>query len=227
VAEVRLAVPHVFIPFLLVPLAALSSGVPFGRFLIRVLPPRFSGARRTVAFWIVGALAILVIIWDLRFVMAALTLGSSDLLPAIIALALFCVPPAAWLLGATGPLVLRHRHPRAFLDRPYVLFLRRFSTFSDRSILGLVLRQAPAGKPIVFLTSARSQPGDWNPFLVGFAGMKLWHPFRSVPIMLRANDADWQQVAEELIARASTILIDTSEGSGSITTEVELIGQRL
>ena len=90
-----------------------------------------------------------------------------------------------WVFGASGPLLLRHRKPRRLLDRPFVLFLRRFSTFADRAVIAMVLRQAPSGMPVVFLTPTRSQPGDWDPFVVGFAGMKLWHPFRSVPIVLR------------------------------------------
>jgi hypothetical protein len=38
-----------------------------------------------------------------------------------------------WATGAVGPLLVRHRRPRAFLESPFVLFLRRFSTFSDRT----------------------------------------------------------------------------------------------
>ncbi len=136
--------------------------------------------------------------------------------------ALFAI---VWATGAVGPLVLRHRRRRAFLDRPFVLFLRRFSTFSDRTVIALILRQAKAGVPIVFLTPTRSRPKDWDPFIVGFAGLKLMHPLSSVPMVLRARDDDWQRVADELIRRAQTILVDTSEGSGAIQTEAEMIAK--
>jgi hypothetical protein len=63
----------------------------------------------------------------------------------------------------------------------------------------MVLKQAASGVPVVFLTPTLSRPGDWEPFLVGFAGLKLLHPWQSMPIILRAPDDDWQQVADELI----------------------------
>ena len=128
-----------------------------------------------------------------------------------------------WATGAVGPLLVRHRRPRAFLESPFVLFLRRFSTFSDRTIVALVLRQAKAGVPVVFLTPTHSRPKDWDPFVVGFAGLKLQHPLRSVPMILRARDDDWQRAAEELISRAQTIVVDMSEGSVALQTETEMI----
>jgi len=128
-----------------------------------------------------------------------------------------------WAIGAVGPLILRHPKPRAFLYRPFVLFLRRFSTFADRTVVALILRQSRAGVPVVFLTPTHSRPRDWDPFLVGFAGLRLLHPLRSVPMVLRARDDDWQPVADELIDRAQTILVDISEGSAALGTEAEMI----
>ena len=128
-----------------------------------------------------------------------------------------------WMCGSLGPLLLRHRKPQRLLERPFVLFLRRFSTFSDRAVIALVLRQAPSGMPVVFLTPTRSRPGDWDPFVVGFAGLKLWHPFQSTPIVLRARDERWRQIAEELISRARLILLDMSEVSNALQAEVEMI----
>lgn len=209
---------------------ALLFGVAFGRFLLRTLPPRLSGARRPAAFLVVGALAVVTLALPV-FLSVVVLLPSTDLPPAarpkliVLTWLRFGVLSVVWLSGAVGPLLLRHVTPRAFLDRPFVLFLRRFSAFSDRAVISLVLKQAPPWTPIVFLTPTRSQPSDWSPLLVGFAGMKVRYPLASAPIVLCANDTDWQRTAEELIARAETILIDTSEGSGSMTTEVELIGR--
>jgi len=128
-----------------------------------------------------------------------------------------------WATGAVGPLILRHPRPRAFLERPFVLFLRRFSTFADRTVVALILRQAKAGVPVVFLTPTLSRPRDWDPFLVGFAGLKLLHPLRSVPMVLRAQDDAWQRAANELIDRAQIILVDISEGSAALGTEADMI----
>jgi len=128
-----------------------------------------------------------------------------------------------WAIGAFGPLIRHHRKPRSFLERPFVLFLRRFSTFSDRSVIAMVLKQAKRGVPVVFLTPTSSQPGDWDPFLVGFAGFKMLRPLSSVPIVLRARDDDWQNAANELILRARTILFDTTDTSDAIRVEMEMI----
>jgi hypothetical protein len=125
-----------------------------------------------------------------------------------------------WATGALGPLILRYPRPRAFLERPFVLFLRRFSTFADRTVVALILRQATDGVPVLFLTPTRSRPKDWDPFLVGFAGLKLLHPLHSVPMVLRARDDDWQRAANELIDRAQTTLVDISEGSAALGTEL-------
>jgi hypothetical protein len=116
------------------------------------------------------------------------------------------LPAMLWTTGAIGPLIVHHRKPRAFLKRPFVLFLRRFSTFSDRAVVALVLKQTASSVPVVFLTPTLSRPGDWDPFLVGFAGAKLSHPWQSAPIVLRARDEDWRRAADELIRRAQTIL---------------------
>jgi hypothetical protein len=124
---------------------------------------------------------------------------------------------------ALCPLILRYRKPQAFLDRPFVLFLRRFSTFSDRAVIALILKQATTGVPIVFLTPTLSRPGDWDPFVVSFAGLKLRHPLQSIPIILRASDDYWQAAAEELIRRARRILLDISQPSDALQTEAEMI----
>ena len=75
----------------------------------------------------------------------------------------------------------------------------------------------------MFLTPTHSRPKDWDPFLVGFAGLRLPHPLRSVPMVLRARDDDWQRAADELIDSAQTILVDISEESGALETEAEMI----
>lgn len=199
-------------------------GVPFGRFLVRALPPDVSGARRPAVFWIAGVLAL--VAPSFISLTLAVLIGGAQTPPSDAASTPAGTPGVftlAWLAGATGPLVLRHLSPRRFLDQPFVLFLRRFSTFSDRAVTSVVVRLARPGRPIVFLTPTHSQPNDWSPVLVGFEGMKALHPFRSVPIVLRAKDEDWQRAAEELIARADLILLDISEVGGSMGIEADLI----
>jgi hypothetical protein len=215
-------------------------GVAFGRFLLRAMPPRLVGETSRPQFvliavsicaGLVGSFISLCSFWMPPFAVVMTRLSPSQfssiaernaaVIQAVFAESVFFA--VLWGTGAVGPLILRHGRPRAFLDRPFVLFLRRFSTFSDRTLVALILRQAKPGVPVVFLTPTQSRPRDWDPFLVGFAGLKVLHPLRSVPMVLRAQDDDWQRAADELISRAQTILVDTSTASASLRVEAEMI----
>jgi hypothetical protein len=226
------------IPVFIVGFFAFVLGIAFGRFLLRVMPPPLFGwaKRGQIAVISVSFAVALIGFFILATLMSARVAiddakqttdhpGAMTTSEAAVGLALagswLCT--ILWTTGAVGPLLVRHRRPRAFLESPFVLFLRRFSTFSDRTIVALVLRQAKAGVPVVFLTPTHSRPKDWDPFVVGFAGLKLQHPLRSVPMVLRARDDDWQRAAEELISRAQTIVVDISEGSAALQTETEMI----
>jgi hypothetical protein len=143
----------------------------------------------------------------------------------MIATAFFAAFFLIWCAASAFTLLRRHLKPLAFLDRPFVLFLRRFSKFSDRAVLNLVLRQTPPGKPIAFLVPTHSRAEDWNPLLVGFAGMKLLHPFKSVPVIVKSGEAEWTQAVKLLISRAQFIILDISETSGAIEAEYEIISE--
>jgi hypothetical protein len=68
-----------------------------------------------------------------------------------------------WWFGFAIPLFQRHWKPHKPLKRPFVLFLRRFSTYADRSVSNALLKVSPAGKPVAFLTATQSRAKDWNP----------------------------------------------------------------
>lgn len=210
----------------------LLLGLALGRFVLRAMPPRFLEGPRAGWFGTIRAIVLCVFLGGL------FVLGVSEFLVAsridaatskpldetgLASIGVSAVLAMLCTCCAIGPLILRHWKPQAFVDRPFVLFLRRFSTFSDRTVIALVLKQAPSGVPVVFLTPRLSRPGDWDPFVVGFAGLKVLHPWKSVPIVLRASDNDWRRAADELIRRAQTILLDTSETSSALRTEVAMI----
>ena len=208
----------------------LVLGVALGRFLLRVLPPRLSEQGRRGRFGTFGAVALcavfvaLFVFWTSVLVITQFDSPKTTLSDPALASVGFSILLAVFYMScAIYPVIHRHWKPRAFLEQPFVLFLRRFSTFSDRAVISLVLREAAAGVPVVFLTPELSRPGDWDPFVVGFAGLKLLHPWRSIPIVLRASDRDWQEAADELIRRSKTILLDTSETSSAMRTEAEMI----
>ena len=202
-------------------------GVAFGRFLVRAMPPqpldRTKGRHPIVIVLLVCALLTGSMVWLVDTELAVNSWAESEHGKEDAAKVVALLFVILWIIGAVGPLILRHVRPRAFLHRPFVLFLRRFSTFSDRTLVSLILKEAKDGVPVVFLTPARSRPKDWNPFLVGFAGLKLRHPLRSVPIVLRARDDSWQRVADELIIRAQMILIDASGGGAALQAEAEMV----
>jgi hypothetical protein len=69
-----------------------------------------------------------------------------------------------------------------------------------------------------------SQAGDWNPLLIGFAGINL-NPFFNIPVFVKLQDNEWKQVIELLINRAQIIVFDISEKSDAIEAEFEMIEQ--
>jgi hypothetical protein len=215
-------------------LFGLWSGVACGRFLLRALPPVVSEQRSAGQLWVIAlctAMMIAIYLISALFVVSLLLVAPSlkasnpDQVADLFAEQIFGAIPVAmlWTTGAVGLLIRRHRKPRAFLGRPFVLFLRRFSSFSDRTIVSLILRQASSRVPVVFFTPRRSRPRDWDPFLVGFSGLKLLHPWRSAPIVICVPDADWTGAAHELVCQARTILLDVSETTDSLRTESEMI----
>jgi len=205
----------------LVPLSLLL-GIAFARFLLRAVPLRADGERRPVVigmFGIFGIAAVAGLAWSLIGSLAPLAT------PAVVdaeALRRLQAATIAWILGAIGPFLVRHAIPRHFFTRPFILFLRRFYTFSDRVLVGAVLKAAPSGKPVAFLTAPVSTAKDWNPFTVGLAGFKLWRPIRSAPVDLH-SDEPWHDNAQTLIENAALIVLDATDGSDSIASEVAMI----
>lgn len=202
-------------------------GVAFGRFLLRAAPPLLSGRVR-FGVLLISLLPILGFTLLLGLILFYI-ITSGESFPVnrslLISTAHIATLFLIWCAACAFSLLRRHLKSVSFLDRPFVLFLRRFSKFSDRAVLNLVLRQTPPGKPIVFLVPARSRAEDWNPFLVGFAGMKFLHPFRSIPIILKSDDSEWIKAVKLLIDRAQIIILDISETSGAIEAEYELISE--
>ena len=209
---------------LLVPI--VYCGAAFGRFALRVAPPRLTGRVRLGAFVLTILPLLVFALYEIIFLVYVF--NSSKPLhnqPLSIDAAAFGVLSLLWFAVFSFLVIKRHLRPLSFLDRPYVLFLRRFSRFSDRTVINLVLRQTPARKPVVFLVPPRSRAGDWNPFLVGFAGMKLLHPLRSVPLVVTSRNTEWEESIQKLIQRAQFVIVDISERSSAIETELEMINQ--
>jgi hypothetical protein len=213
--------------YLFILFVGIHCGVALGRFVFKAAPLYPSGRIR----YAILTISLVLPAWYVfdSFVFFVRLFTSDNSLNANIVILLGpAIGRTLWLFWITGfalVLIKYHLRPLAFQDRPFILFLRRFSTFSDRMVVSMVIRQAPAGYPVVFLAPVKSRPGDWNPFLIGFAGMRFFRPLHSGPIILRAMNADWENVARQLIVSAQKVIIDVSEEGGSIETELELINQ--
>lgn len=206
-------------------------GLTVARFALRLIPIRFGTSVQMRAF-VFGLFAVLLLT---LFAWVAVFSPVEDDRPNARFDAWFqsAAPEEVRIAGAIAvlvfaicavfPFLLCHVGSGSFLQRPFVLYLRRFSTFSDRSVMNEVLRACPHGKPIVFLIPTRSAIRDWNPFQIGFAGLRMRNPIKSLPIPVRADDASWQKAARELILAAETIVLDASEGSAAIDIEMRLI----
>ena len=207
-------------------------GLTVARFSLRVVPVRF-GTRVQTRALVLGVLALLLLT---VFSWVAVFSPSEDVssnashgfwfqssAPEEVRIA-GAIAVMVFAACAVIPFLWRHARPTAFLDYPFVLYLRRFSTCADRSVMNEVLRANASGKPIVFLTPTRGAIRDWNPFQIGFAGLRLRKPVGSLPIPVRTDDVSWQSAARELIQAAQTIVLDASEGSASILAEAQLIG---
>jgi hypothetical protein len=202
-------------------------GAAFGRFALRVAPPLLTGRVRYGVLLVMLLPLSLIALYPLVFVLYFFSSNEPLQTNQTIAIefAVISVLCVVWFAAFSFLLIKRQLKPLAFLERPYVLFLRRFSKFSDRTVINLVLRQTPASKPVVFLVAPRSRVGDWNPFLVGFAGMKLFHPFRSVPLCVQSKNSEWEEAIQTLIKRAQFVIVDVSEKSAAIETELEMIDE--
>jgi hypothetical protein len=223
--KIQKGLSYLLVLFLVAEFVLLPLGVATGRFLVRVVPPSIamSPQRDRVVAATLCALLIFGLYWTLLLALLnGFRLHTER--PDLAQISGFAMA-AVWMTGVCGLLLHRFRRPRGFLERPFILVLRRFSTFSDRGLVALILRRARRGVPVVFLTPTRSRPGDWDVNLVGFAGLKFFRPWRSAPILIRAADDGWEIAANELIRRARVILLDVSETSGALTVEQGMISK--
>lgn len=137
------------------------------------------------------------------------------------------IPSALAYFGAVWLVATWHRRSRWIHGRPFVLYLRRFSTFSDRVVLGECFRACPPGVPLVLLVPRIAGVMDWNPFALSFAG--LWRarrkPFSSLPLFIHSEDSDWEQLVQQLVGQADKIVLDVSDKSDAIKLETEMIAK--
>jgi hypothetical protein len=82
------------------------------------------------------------------------------------------------LVGIVGLFGWAHYRAKRALNRPFALFLHRFSTFADRSLIVDVIKSVPRDVPVVLIASRDDHAGNWDPFIWAFAGLQLTRPLR-------------------------------------------------
>jgi len=133
------------------------------------------------------------------------------------------VPWTVLVMGTIAwTLVWQTRTTRA-LDVPYILFLRRFSSFGDRSLLTALLRSRPSGYRTAFLAPPTEAAANFSPVVVAFSGTRLRRPLASCPIPLAARNVEWEDTIEDLAAAAACVVIDPSDRSPAIEREIEIV----
>lgn len=186
------------------------------RFLQRIFPLHASGQIR---YLVIAVGATIGIVWTSKIIISFIdNLDSIDSILPNSFLILFLLPSLSVLF-----LAFRHLLDRNRLRKPFVLFLRKFGTNADYTLISSLLRATPIGMPVVSLVGENDKLKTWDPLLLGFSGLNLLHPFDSSPIFIKARNEEWQKYIEPLITNSSLIVIDTSESTPSLKEEVRMI----
>jgi len=125
-------------------------------------------------------------------------------------------------LGASFIFWWAHLRVARNIERPFVIFLRRFSGFADRSLIVDALRSMPKGVPLAFIASRADQARNWDPFLWAFGGLRFRNVLSNLPIQVKTTDSDWKETVEKLMQKASCVIINLSDKSQSVEFERNL-----
>jgi uncharacterized RDD family membrane protein YckC len=202
----------VSILFLLACVVAFYTSYPMARFINRLFPIKANGTRRR-------GLILACLLFLLLF-LGILAFPYPDFLRIYF---VGVVPLAVLVLVTLGLTILWQVRTTRTLNKPFVLFLRRFSSFSDRSILGALLASRPAGYRMAFLAPLMDTPANFSPMVVAFSGTNLRRPLSSCPIAIQAMNAEWEDRVEDLARAAACVVIDSSYRSPAIEREIEIV----
>ena len=189
------------------------AGIMVGRFLIRFSPAHYSVASKQISY---HSTPIFLVVLG-----AALLLVNYPMMLGDLGLGTFVVAGACDL-AILGILYVRYANGPS-VGSSSALFLRRFSSFADRSLLAACLRSIPGSMTPVLLVQRDEPLRNWDPFLLAWAGLKLKDPFARVPNYLECSDEEWMSCVGDLVGKACLIMIDVSEVSESIRAEIHLL----
>lgn len=108
-------------------------------------------------------------------------------------------------------------------DINYILYLRSFSGFSDRSAIIDISRGIKNILPFLFVVPIKNKIRDWDPFIISFIPFSLLNSYRNTPIYITMKTNDWKENVNELIRNSKCIIIDISNITVSVKYEVSSI----
>jgi uncharacterized membrane protein YhaH (DUF805 family) len=205
--------------------------IPFARLALRVWPVDPFRVR-TARFWMIVVLGVIVLIplgaffvttiigfynYSIFAIQGSYT-HKDELQHAIVRFGW-----SSALMGVYCVFFWAHIRAPRILVEPFALFLRRFSTFADRSLVSDVIKSMPRGVRLVFIASRSDHARNWNPFLWAFGGLRLFRPLKNLPMQVKTTDEGWIETVGKLVSRASCIIVDLSATSPSIEVEMQLI----
>lgn len=105
----------------------------------------------------------------------------------------------------------------------YILYLRKFSGFSDRSLIITIIKSLNNTLPLLFIVPLKNKFRDWDPYIILFHPFKLISFYKNTPIHISTSTELWKEDIEKLIDSSKCIIIDVSEITISIKFEIDLI----
>jgi hypothetical protein len=107
-----------------------------------------------------------------------------------------------------------------------ILYLRRFGSFSDRSVVNTVLRLASrSARGLMYLIPSDEPVANWDPWITVYGGLKIIYPYETTPLYFESSNRNWVQNVRRLINLSGCIIIDISELSSSILQELKLVSE--
>lgn len=107
----------------------------------------------------------------------------------------------------------------------YILYLRSFSGFSDRSAIIDIAKSLKNIYPLLFVIPINNKIRDWDPYIVSFIPFSFFNPYKNAPIYIATKTDSWKENINEMIKKSKYIILDISEITESIIYEMSLINE--
>jgi hypothetical protein len=140
-----------------------------------------------------------------------------------LATAILVMPGGTFLIALA---LQAHQYFRpSTIPTPYVLYLRTFLGFSDNAVTAALFTIVGGRNRIAVLTAPRSNAASWDPILIAFRGNPIVRLSASSPVFLKAAAHEWERSVQNLVERASLVVVDVSDMSTGVRAELKMISR--